>query len=78
MLFNDYRTFPWLQEYAYSFAKRIVGEAREKFATITGPGGGTSLNGATLKSEAQAEMDALEQQLKDFVDGSEPYTWVIG
>ena len=78
MLFNDYRTFPWLQEYAYSFAKRIVGEAREKFSTISGPQGGTSLNGGTLKSEAQAEMDALEQQLKDFVDGSEPYTWVIG
>ena len=78
MLFNDYRTFPWLQEYAYSFAKRIVGEAREKFGTIAGPGGGTTLNGAALKSEAQAEMEALEQQLKDFIDGSEPYTWVIG
>jgi len=78
MLFNDYRTFPWLQEYAYSFAKRIVGEAREKFSTISGPQGGTTLNGAALKSEAQAEMEALEQQLKDFIDGSEPYTWVIG
>jgi hypothetical protein len=32
MLLNDYQAFPWIQEYAYSFAKRIVGEAREKFA----------------------------------------------
>jgi hypothetical protein len=78
MLLNDHQTFPWLQEYSYSFAKRIVGEAREKFATIAGPQGGTSLNGAALKSEAQAEMDALEQQLKDYVDGSMPLTWVIG
>jgi hypothetical protein len=78
MLMNDIQAFPWLQEYAYSFAKRIVGEAREKFATIAGPQGGTSLNGAALKSEAQAEMDALEQQLKDYVDGSMPLTWVIG
>jgi hypothetical protein len=78
MLLNDHQTFPWLQEYAYSFAKRILGEAREKFATIAGPQGGTTLNGAALKSEAQTEMDRLEQELKDYVDGSMPLTWVIG
>jgi hypothetical protein len=78
MLLNDHMIFPWIQDYAYSFAKRIVGEAREKFASIAGPQGGTALNGSALKSEAQAEMDALEQQLKDYVDGSMPLTWVIG
>ena len=78
MIFNDIYAFPWIQEYAYSFAKRIVGEAREKFSTIQGPQGGTSLNGASLKSEAQTEMEALEQQLKDYVDNSQPLTWVIG
>jgi hypothetical protein len=78
MLLNDYQAFPWIQEYAYSFAKRIVGEAREKFASIAGPQGGTQLNGATLKGEAQVEMEKLEQELKDYVDGSYPMTWVIG
>ena len=78
MLFNDHQTFPWLQEYAYSFAKRIVGEAREKFNTIAGPSGGTSLNGASLKSEALAEMETLETELKTYVDGSMPLTWVTG
>lgn len=78
MLLNDYQAFPWIQEYAYSFAKRIVGEAREKFASIAGPQGGTQLNGSTLKGEAMAEMEKLEQELKDFVDGSQPLTWVIG
>ncbi len=78
MLLNDYQAFPWIQEYAYSFAKRIVGEAREKFASIAGPQGGTQLNGATLKGEAQVEMEKLEQELKDYVDGSHPMTWVIG
>ena len=78
MLLNDHMIFPWIQDYAYSFAKRIVGEAREKFASIAGPQGGTALNGSSLKSEAQAEMDALEQQLKDYEDGSMPLTWVIG
>lgn len=78
MILNDYQAFPWIQEYAYSFAKLIVGEAREKFATLPGPQGGTTLNGATLKGEAKAEMEKLEQELKDYVDGSYPLTWVIG
>jgi hypothetical protein len=78
MLLNDHMTFPWVQDYAYSFAKRILGEAREKFTQIAGPQGGTGLNGSALKTEAQAEMDALEQQLKDYIDGSMPLTWVIG
>ena len=78
MLFNDSHAYPWIQDYAYSFAKRILGEAREKFASIAGPQGGTQLNGASLKAEAQAEMAELEQQLKDYVDGSQPLTWVIG
>jgi hypothetical protein len=78
MLFNDYQAFPWIQDYAYSFAKRILGEAREKFATLAGPQGGTQLNGASLKAEAVAEMEALENDLKNNVDGSMPLTWVIG
>ena len=56
----------------------MLGEAREKFAQIAGPQGGTQLNGAALKTEAKAEMEALEEELKRFIDGSQPYTWVIG
>ena len=78
MILNDFQAFPWIQDYAYSFAKRILGEAREKFASIAGPQGGTQLNGASLKGEAQAEMDKLEQELINYVDGSYPLTWVIG
>jgi hypothetical protein len=55
-----------------------VGEAREKFNTIAGPSGGTSLNGAALKTEAQAEMDKLEEDLKNYVAGGTPLTWVTG
>ena len=78
MIFNDPQAFPWLQEYAYSFAKRILGEARSKFAQIAGPQGGTSLNGDALKAEAQAEMEKLEEELKLYVDGSQPLTWLMG
>lgn len=78
MIFNDTYAFPWLQEYAYSFSKRILGQAYSKFSTIAGPQGGTSLNGATMVSEAQAEMEKLEDDLKTYVDGSQPLTWVTG
>lgn len=78
MLLNDHMAFPWLQDYAYSFAKRILGEARSKFAQLAGPQGGTQLNGDALKQEAQAEMEQLENDLKNYVDGSTPLTWVIG
>ena len=78
MILNDTYAFPWIQEYAYSFCKRILGEAREKFSQIAGPQGGATLNGATLKNEAATEMEKLEEELKLFVDGSQPLTWLMG
>ena len=78
MLLNDHMVYPWLQDYAYSFCKRILGEARSKFASIAGPSGGTALNEPALVAEAQAELDVLEQQLKDYVDGGMPLTWTTG
>jgi hypothetical protein len=67
-----------VQEYAYSFAKRILGQAYSKFSTIAGPQGGTSLNGATMVQEAEAEMTQLIEDLKTYVDGSQPLTWITG
>jgi len=78
MIFNDTQAFPWIQEYSYSFCKRILGQAYSKFSQIAGPQGGTSLNGATMVQEAQAEMEKLEEDLKLYVDGSQPLTWLMG
>lgn len=77
-LLTNHMTYPWLQDYSYAVAKYTLGEAREKFATIAGPQGGTTLNGAALKAEAQAKMDELELELKTYVDGSQPMSFVIG
>ena len=78
VLLQDPPISQWLRDYTYATSKMIIGEAREKFATIAGPGGGTPLNGAALKAEAQAEMDRLIRDLELFVDHSEPLSWVIG
>lgn len=78
VLLSDPQVYPWLQEYALAFVKSILGQARGKFASIAGPQGGGQLNGAALMQESQAEMEKLEEELKNYVDGSQPLTWVIG
>lgn len=68
----------WITDFIMAQLKMIIGEAREKFASIAGPGGGTSLNGATMKTEAKAEMDRLLEDLKRYQDFSQPLTWIQG
>lgn len=77
-LLSDYQISQWIRDYMVAASKMMVGEAREKFGTIAGPGGGSTLNGTAMKAEAQTQMDALVEQLKNYVDGSQPLTWVIG
>jgi len=77
-LLSDMQIQQWIKDYMVAACKMIIGEAREKFATIAGPQGGTTLNGAAMKAEAQAQMDAKIEELKLYVDASQPLTWVIG
>jgi hypothetical protein len=68
----------WIGDWTLSQLKYTLGEAREKFATIAGPGGGTTLNGASLKNEAKEMQAALIEDLKRYVDYSQPLTWIQG
>jgi hypothetical protein len=77
-LLQDYQISQWIRDFMVANAKVIIGEAREKFSTIAGPQGGGTLNGSAMKAEGQAQMDGLIEQLKMYVDGSQPLTWVIG
>jgi hypothetical protein len=77
-LLQDFQISQWIRDYMVANCKYIIGEAREKFGTIAGPQGGGTLNGAAMKGEAQAQMDAQIEQLKNYVDGSQPITFVIG
>jgi len=78
VLLSDYQISQWFRDYMTGAAKYIIGEAREKFTQIAGPQGGGSLNGAAMKSEGQAQMDRCIEDLKLYVDGSQPLTLVIG
>lgn len=68
----------WIGDYILAVLKGIIGEAREKFQSIAGPGGGTSLNGAAMKAESKADQERLILELKAYVDYSQPLTWVQG
>ena len=77
-LLDDYKAAQWLKDYTLAACKYMLGEARSKFATIAGPGGGTTLNGDSLKAEAQAEMEKLEEDLAMAVAGGTGYGFLIG
>jgi hypothetical protein len=77
-LLQDFQISQWIKDYMVANCKYIIGEAREKFGSIAGPQGGATLNGSAMKSEAQTQMDAQIEQLKNYIDGSQPITFVIG
>lgn len=77
-LLTDYLAKQWIKDYTLASCKYMLGEARSKFATIAGPQGGSQLNGDTLKTEAQAEMEKLEEEVKTQIAGGVGYSFVIG
>lgn len=68
----------WIGDYILAVLKGIIGEAREKFGSIAGPGGGTTLNGTAMKNESKADQERLLMDLKNYVDYSQPLTWIQG
>jgi hypothetical protein len=78
ILINDLYSGQWIKDYTLSTCKIILAQAREKFASIAGPQGGTALNGGALKSEAAAEIEKLEKELETQVSGGTGYTFIIG
>jgi hypothetical protein len=68
----------WITSWTLAQCKMIIGEAREKYAAVAGPAGGTSLNGTAMKAEAKQSFDELIDELKRYVDWSKPLTWVQG
>lgn len=78
-MINDPYTGPWLRSYSTAMAKYMLGEARDKFpGGFPGPNGNVTLNGATLKQEASAEILKLEKELLNLVTSGDGYGFIIG
>ena len=79
-IITDVYAGQWIKDYTLANCKMMLAQAREKYASIAGPQGGTALNGASLKAEAQADIDRLTVELTTSVAGSNNtgYSLVIG
>jgi hypothetical protein len=78
VLLQDPGAGVWIGDFTLAVLKGIIGEAREKFGSIAGPNGGTTLNGTAMKNESKELQLALLDDLKRYVDFSQPLTWVQG
>lgn len=77
-IIDDVYAGQWIKDYTLANCKIMLGQAREKFASIAGPQGGSSLNGSAMKSEGQADLERLTLELVNLVPGGSGYTWIIG
>ena len=77
-LLDDYMAVQWIKDYTLAKCKYMLGEARSKFATISGPQGGSSINGDALKAEAQFEMEKLASEVSLAMAGGVGYGFTIG
>ena len=78
ILLQDIFITNWITSWVLAQCKLTMGEAREKFSSIVGPGGGTSLNGAQMKAEGAKMQEDLLLELKNYTTGGEPLTWIQG
>jgi hypothetical protein len=77
-IIEDVYAGQWIKDYTLANCKIMLGQAREKFASIAGPQGGTALNGSAMKSEGQADIERLTLELTTLVAGGSGYTFIIG
>jgi hypothetical protein len=77
-ILEDIYANQWIKDYTLANCKMMLGEAREKFAQIAGPQGGSSLNGTAMKNEAKEMITQLETELMQQVTGGQGYTFIIG
>jgi hypothetical protein len=78
VLLADPYARPWIQDYALAQAKFMLGEAYSKYGSLAGPQGGINLKGDAMKQEATVEMERLDLELKNTVDGNMGYGFLIG
>jgi len=60
----------WIRKYTLALTKELLGIVRGKYPSIPTPGGDTSLDGDTLRSEGAAERDVLIEQLREDLEQS--------
>ena len=79
ILLKDVYASNWLGSYSLAMCKMMLGEARSKYTSgLPGAGGAIQLNGETLKTEAQNEIQMLKDSVHAYEEGNMPLGFVIG
>jgi hypothetical protein len=58
----------WIRKYGLALSKELLGIVRGKYGTIPIPNADTSLDGETLRQEAQTEKEGLIAQLREMLE----------
>ena len=77
MILQDPYAKPWVRSYTLAICKEMRGQAYSKYSQGIGPQGGFTLSGDALKAEAKEEMDKLDTEILNYVDGGTPMSMVI-
>ena len=60
----------WIRKYGLALSKELLGMIRSKYGSIPVPNAETTLDGDTLRSEAQTEKEFLITQLRENLEAS--------
>ena len=70
-------TKTWIENWAMSEAKIMLGDMRGKYGSLPGAGGSITLNADALKADAAALQERLLRELDDY-NASDIETWGLG
>lgn len=76
-LFTDRMTKTWIENWALSEAKIMLGDMRGKFGSLPGAGGNITLNADVLKADANTMQEKLLKEIDDY-NASDIETWGLG
>jgi len=60
----------WIRKYGFALSKELLGMIRSKYGSIPVPNAETTLDGDTLRTEAQTEKEILITQLRENLEAS--------
>jgi hypothetical protein len=68
---------PWIRSYTHAWCKLILAEAYGKYGQVLGPQGGTTIKAAELRTEGREDLDKLDTEILNYVDGGTPFGFVV-
>jgi hypothetical protein len=77
-LLTNPKTLSFIKEYTHALILESIGQAREKYSSVISPTGGTTLNGAALKTQAAELKKTLLEQITLYHFGETPLGFILG